>query len=234
MHENLKTTISLRRENNLYEVDDRWQLIVPDYHFGTFFTLYGKFRGKCEGNKFYIEECDLYLQNYQGIITIGLVSIEDVDIAVDDILNEPVYIIKVHARALHANEKLERVPLKIKQFPIIQRHNQYVEKYQKMVQNYIDCNYRIRFEIEYDELSKTYFNREVLSNSRIIDDSKYKRDGDQLFGKNYTLYDTKLGEFVTLGSHDNEGCVIKNSIIKVQEGVICSEKCNPKYTQFMP
>jgi hypothetical protein len=232
MHENLKTTVSLRKEDNLREVNDNWQILIPDYYCNTFYVLYGRFRGEMNGTNFIPKFCDLYIQNYQGIITIGLVSLGDIDIAFDESINAPVYILKIHAKALHANEKLLNQPLKLIESPSLKDHNNYWQKeeFKNLVNNAIDCNFRMRVEIIFDSLDKEYFNKKDLSNSRLIDAREFKRDGDQLTNIGINIYNTENGKF-EIPDHLEGNHISESNMIK--KGILVDKRCNPKYVKLL-
>ncbi|WP_116771540.1 hypothetical protein [Maribacter litoralis] len=82
MHENLKYTIRLTKDIktcsnikniNSLEIKD-WQPIFADKEYDSFYFIYAKFIGEREENNdsFSIQRIQLYVQNYEGDITIGL------------------------------------------------------------------------------------------------------------------------------------------------------------------
>lgn len=234
MHENLKTTVSLRPEDNKKNIKDNWQILIPDYYSNTFYVLYGRFRGQLDRSKFKPESCDLYIQNYQGIVTIGLVPTKEieVDIAYDESINAPVYVLKVHLKALHANEELPNVSLKILKEPSIAGHDYYHQNqtFQSLVTDTIDCNFRMRVEIIYDPIEEKYFNKTKLEESRLIDAREFKRDGDQLTNIGLNVYNPTKKKFQRPkhleGHHIHEKNMIKS-------GVLVDKRCNPKYVKLL-
>ncbi len=82
MHENLKYTVRL--DSSITECADikdteslgikDWQPIFADQEYGTFYFLYAKLLGEKEedGNSFTVQKIQLYLQNFEGEVTIGL------------------------------------------------------------------------------------------------------------------------------------------------------------------
>ncbi|MEE9361483.1 MAG: hypothetical protein V3U92_02680 [Cellulophaga sp.] len=84
MHENLKYTVRLNKkiaqcidiekQNDLGIKD--WQPIFADKEYGTFYFIYGKFLGEkvIATNEFKLDRLQLYLQNFEGDVTIGITS----------------------------------------------------------------------------------------------------------------------------------------------------------------
>ncbi|MEM6721289.1 MAG: hypothetical protein AAF611_18320 [Bacteroidota bacterium] len=236
MHENLKTTVSLRKEDNLYGESNNWQLLVPDLGFNTFYCIYGRFRGNTVNNKFYPEECDLHLQNYNGIISIGLSKISNIDLVYDELLKEPVYLLKIYVKALHANEQIIQHRLRMSSFFNISEHQEYHSNgYSQIEKNGVNLNYYLRIDIIFEEMPEELFNINDLSNSKIIDDSIYKRDGDQILRPSYELYEgLQEGEKIFTKLPKNKGDEGHSSLrAYILDGTIYDDRCNPKYVKLL-
>jgi|GEM_PF-6996236 len=82
MHENLKYTVRLTKDieacSDISDVKSigikDWQPIFADKEYETFYFLYAKFIGEKQDEKdsFEVQKIQLYLQNFEGDVTIGL------------------------------------------------------------------------------------------------------------------------------------------------------------------
>jgi len=239
MHQNLRTTFLLTEQ--LLGVESKqkdhdsylreMQLLIPKQQYNTFFVIYGKFTGSIDDDGlFEPKTCDLFLQNYSGQVTLGLVKIEeDIDVIFDDVLNEPVYLLKIHLKALHAQTQFDQPQvINIKNAPSL---NNYTgneagtsDWTTALSGQKLDPKYLMRVLVYYDDLDTDHFNPNIDVNEvKFINSSKFKREGDQLLIKKYKLYDG-----------NNHGKIFEplGNIIREDSGIIETEICEPLYVQF--
>lgn len=96
MHQNLVTRFSFESKLNDMKTLEGFQQLISDYAYGSFYSIYGKFKGKLLDNLFEMEEAVFYLQNYSGQVTVGFSHIDnEIDMVYDQVTNEPVYVIQL-------------------------------------------------------------------------------------------------------------------------------------------
>lgn len=234
MHQNLRTSFVLnnrslnesKKEGFAYLQE--MQTLIPVKQYGTFFCIYAKFTGELKDGKLYPKTCDLFLQNYDGDVTVGLVSVDnEIDTIFDEFIAQPVYLLKIHVRALHAKAKFDK-PQKI----ALKRPGSlknYVH-FKKKNENWgidvhaegIDPKFLINVLIYFDELPQETFDpKRDVNENLFIDSHRYKRDGDELLKKKFE----KVGSGV-LKPLDQIVIDEKNGIIKPPP------QCAPAYVQL--
>ncbi|PQJ81635.1 hypothetical protein [Polaribacter glomeratus] len=164
MHQNLKTTFSLDLEN-------QWQTLIASKSYGTFFTLHGKFKYKT-GTKEPIN-CDLYIQNFSGLITIGIDHVNtQIKLIHDPLMGKPCFVMYVTLKALHANDTVYNKEVQL--FNNLSGH---------LSANEFSKEYNLKIEILYSKLNG--FNKDDLKSSTIVD-LNYKRDGESLLKNTFS------------------------------------------------
>lgn len=157
MHQNLKTTYSLNLNNE-------WQTLVADYEYGTFYTIHCKFEFN-KGTKS-PKTCELYLQNFEGNVTLGLESINsNIEIIDDPLMGKPSYVMFIHVKALYSNNTLSKKPISINNVP---------SKYPEMKEFHKD--YALKVELIFDKVNG--FNENDMNNAKFIDGARFIRDGE--------------------------------------------------------
>ncbi len=245
MHQNLRTTFYLKNQvigkradtNETFEEGlRRMQMLIPSMNYGTFFCISADISGETVNGKFVPDSCNLFLQNYQGDVTIGLVGVEEeIDIAFDEVLGQPVYLLKVHLKALHAKTSFNRPQsLKIKEKPTFDFYqNKEDWDHLETKNGTIDSDILLRVLLIYDDLDSDIFNPNGNVNSaRFIDSNKYERDGDELFVKDFKItkedFNVKqVTKNMKISKWGNESWKIISNL-----GVIRTSKCKPEYVQF--
>jgi hypothetical protein len=108
MHENLKYTLKLDEKiqafNTFEGMDPKnpedkaqiadWQPIYAHKHYGTLFLIYAKFLGKKVKEGFEVDRVQLYIQNYEGEVTLGFTQyaeLNDMQIEANDPDIDPRY-----------------------------------------------------------------------------------------------------------------------------------------------
>jgi len=159
MHENLDTTYSL-------DLNNQWQTLVADYEYGTFYTIHCKFDFKKDTKS--PEKCSLYIQNFEGNVTLGLVSINPtIEIVDDPLKGKPSYVMFIHLKALHVNNSLNNQNISIGEVP---KNHPEMKGFHK--------DYSLKVELIFDKVDG--FNENDLSKSKFIDSTRFIRDGDGL------------------------------------------------------
>lgn len=116
MHENLMSTVnvdaSFNAHNSDYKNDNHWQTLASGNRFGSFFVLYGKFRGRMKDSLFCPNECDLYLQTFDGCMNIGLAHKADEPIKMElgfhPLFRTFLYVLRVKLEPLNTNNHLHK------------------------------------------------------------------------------------------------------------------------------
>ncbi|MHA7058245.1 hypothetical protein ACWGOQ_0013565 [Aquimarina sp. M1] len=226
MHENLRTTFSLNEflnrkkdtEETIIEKcskelspeeclkkivysNSNWQTLGGGYRYNTFFTLYGNIRGYFKKNEndeltFFPENCDLFIQNYNGDVTLGLAGPPTIQLVYHALIDDFVYNLNINLKPLYSNEFLLNQELFISPrgdnyFLRLSDKNQ--EKLKKI--EGISDGSLINLNITFDDLrqvqvqnggiSRQIFDKDNLEESAFIDGHRYIRDGDQLLLKKY-------------------------------------------------
>jgi len=245
MHQNLRTSFVLNEEKvsdskNLSK--QQWeensekeqeaylqemQTLIPATQYGTFFCIYAKFTGSFVDQGFQPKTCDLFLQNYDGDVTVGLVSMDsDIDIIFDPLIGSPVYLFKIHVKALHANTKLEKPQeIKFRDSVSLKNYSGFEDNSWNIdaENNAINPKFLARILLYYDKLGTDIFNpKEDVNESIFIDSHKYQRDGDELFLKNYKR--VKGEGFEPMDQNITEE--------EESKGIIRPKECAPKYVKF--
>jgi len=107
MHKNLVTKISFKPSDNNFDSLEGFQEIISDVAYGTHYTIYGKFKGEFKdndpnSNRFKITDAVLYLQNFSGQVTVGLVGIgNEINMAYYEDTQLPVYFIDLYVKPLY-------------------------------------------------------------------------------------------------------------------------------------
>tara|TARA_R110002050_G_scaffold300018_1_gene467348 strand:- start:25277 stop:25936 length:660 start_codon:yes stop_codon:yes gene_type:complete len=176
MHETLRTSFKLQKK------DAEWQSITSDYAYGTFFNLYAKFEFK--EDSFNPISCSIKIQNFQGNVTIGLSEIdENIKIYYDKSLQEYVFLIRIHLKALTAKTELTS------NISFDGSTNHYHTD--NMVTQTQFTNKNLLFvELIYDKLY-TDEQLEDVNKLKYIDGLRHLRDGDQLLVKELSIYGNK-------------------------------------------
>ncbi|MCL6265082.1 hypothetical protein [Flagellimonas myxillae] len=242
MHQNLRTSFTLndqtlmnlsKEERNKDGKLQKMQMLIPAQNYNTFFCLYAKFNGEITGGgddvKFYPESCDLFLQNYYGDVTLGLVKLnQEVDIIYDAFIDQPIYLLKVHVRALHACVEFNQPqPIKVRKQPSILNYKDYADNtdWSSLMGGWINPNYLLRVLVYYDNLPTNIFDPKDSTNNNIfIDSYKYERDGDELYIKKFQRPDGTV--FLPKGHNFGD------FEIDEKNGEIITYKCRPAYVQF--
>lgn len=173
MHENLKSTYSLSQQSN--SKNEGWQTLVANSNYGTFYTIHGKF--KFEENTNTPISCDLYLQNYQGNVTIGIVSVHENIFLVEDSLHDtPTFVLVVHLRALYANNYESNQPIKIDNSKLTKPHFKDINEF--------GTNHALKVEVIFDDVEN--FTKENHEQSPFIDQSIGIREGDDIVIPDYS------------------------------------------------
>lgn len=202
MHQNLKTTFCLNLEN-------QWQTITASKAYGTFYTLHVKFKYKT-GTKI-PENCQLYIQNFSGIITLGIHEIHnEIKLIHDPIMGKPSYVMYIYLKALYANEKI--CDQKLNFINEISTHQSIKE-----FSNDTDLKIEVLFK------KVDGFDEHNLSMSTIVDHG-FKRDGESLLKETLSA---PLNERRTLteiykeyfGIAENEDIQINGQIAKNIESI---------------
>jgi len=212
MHENLKFSIILDKNikefesmssiqnqfNNSAEkakISD-WQAIYSQNNYGTQYLIYCKFIGdKLTDTSFKIKKIQLFLQNYDGSISIGFndyVSFKELIMTSDDPDNKD-------PRFKSKNRKKYKLTLGLEAFKI---EKNYIYKNVDIVINKGDLlSSESFFTPALTNLSLIY-NQESINNSNFVDPEFMKRIGDDIFITE-TGYD-KLLALNTLGLINNK------------------------------
>ncbi|MBC3758818.1 hypothetical protein H7U19_10415 [Hyunsoonleella sp. SJ7] len=173
MHEQLRTSFKLVKEN------PEWQCITSDFAYGTFYSIYAKF--EFEENSFTPKKCEIRLQNFQGNITIGLVSIQDtIEIIYDKIVKQYVCYLKIKLRPLLANSYISQ------SITLENKTDFWYDTTQTPI-NQLNSKNLLFVDIEYADIHENDDLTSIESTNELtfIDNVRYIRDGEQIFRKKY-------------------------------------------------
>ncbi|SEC93556.1 hypothetical protein SAMN04489761_4015 [Tenacibaculum sp. MAR_2009_124] len=209
MHQNLSSTYWLNQPYSP-DSDKSWQTLAASQAYGTFFTISGKFRFK-ENTKI-PEYCELYLQNYQGNVTIGIHSIKkEIEVVKDPLFNRPAYVLVVYLKALHTK-------IKEQQSVIIKSDITDMNEFKK------DFNLKIEFVYKEAKDFVTPSKNHISDGNRIItgferftfiDEHRVVREGDDFVIPEYNeRIDINIQEFYAEYCQKNLAIPISNFIIK--------------------
>ncbi len=163
MHQNIKSSFSLNDEN-------LWQTVLASQAYGTFFTLHAKFKFHANTKK--PKSCDLFLQNFSGMITIGLEGVHNkIELIHDPIMNKPSFVMYVFVKGLHAQES------------IINSEVEIINPLKNIASKEFSKDFPLKIELVFSDMEG--FNQNDLRNSSIID-LEFERDGENLLQKNYS------------------------------------------------
>ena len=262
MHENLRTTVNFKPEyneikSNAYK-STQWQTLGGGFRYNTFFMLYGNFRGIINSfGNFVPSHCDLFIQNYNGDVTIGLSKNQSpkLELVYHPLIDNYAHRLTVYVKPLLANEFILDKELKVE--PTNPNHFTALspEKREEINDfNGIPKNSIINLNIEFEGLSDTniqnskgshaIFNQNNLRNSAFINSNNFIREGDQLLEVSYSSYtNPDIRDLFNPNSFVNgyiEGLVdkINNNILLIplwyissyvnDEGILFDFGCNPK------
>jgi len=176
MHQHLKSSYSLGLRQT--EKDQAWQTLVANKAYGTFFTINGRF--SFEEGTYKPNKCELFLQNYQGNVTIGIVSIkEEIQIYRDTLLDNHTLVLVVKLKALHSNNKLTKA--------VFIENNSFVNEFSK--------NVNLKVELIFDEIDS--FSSENPNDNIFIDEARFLREGDDLVKPTYQRYNFDIKKHYT-------------------------------------
>jgi len=239
MHQNLRSTLILSDESiedyqtieNFEERQQKKQMLIPAMQYGTFFTIYAKFLGHIKDKKFLPTHCDVFLQNYQGLVTVGLTKIQKtIDIVFDPEVNAPVYLLKINLKGLHAKPNFNQPQeIEISSNPLLSNYTETSDAdwdSLKKGNNEIDSKYLLRVLVTYDNLDSDVFDeKNPVNDSKLIDSFAYERDGDDLLVKEFSVYNGN-GKMEPMAHLRGSYKIFKD------EGKIVTYACRPSYVQF--
>lgn len=206
MHENLKSTLSVQPEHNIFtetpDGNDQWQKIASGSRFGSFFVIYGKFRGTFTNDRFMPKECDLYLQTFEGDITIGMTLLSknpiEMEFAYHPLIRDFVYVMKLQIEALNSNNFVKKNPIEIinlsRTYPTLvnsksSQAQSFSQGLPKMGNILVDMTFS---DLSGIEITNRNGSRSLFldndPNSPLINGDKYVREGSQLYAKSFSIH----------------------------------------------
>lgn len=205
MHEILKSTLSVHPEHNVFtetsDSNDQWQQIASGFRFGSFFVIYGKFRGNFTNDRFMPTECDLYIQTFEGDITIGMAAISktpiEMEFAYHPLIRDYVYVMRLELEALNSNNFIKQNPINV--VNLTRAYPSLVNTRSTHAQSFSDGLPKmgnILVDMTFSDLSGITINNRNGSkalfldndaNSPLINGDKFTREGSQLFSRKYTM-----------------------------------------------
>lgn len=205
MHENLSSTVCVRANHNAFtgekDGNNHWQCIASGERFNSFFVLYAKFRGEIKEGLFQPQECDFYLQTFEGNLTIGLTRLSkqpiDLTLAYHILLEDFVYILPIELEVLNDNIFIKECPLQIKADSSYECLSDDAKARVNILKNGIPEGGKLVVDMTFSDMStieivnrngkKRAFN-DTYADSPIINGDKYIREGSQLFERNYQIH----------------------------------------------
>ena len=268
MHENLKSSFSIRAQHNQYKSDflddNQWQVLSSGSRFGSFFVLYGKIRGvqKSHPDSFMPQECDLYLQTFEGAMTIGLAHNPNEALSLEfgyhPLIRDFAYVLRVKLEPLSTNIHCEKMPVvlqtKNQTFTALQNHKQ---QRANMFSNGLIPDSTLIVDMTFTDLNGLSITRGVSNQTVIPSNAKsplvntdaYVREGSQILKPEYIsethpdpMVHYNTGDFTqaylnTLqGQFRNKSIIISpmwTEEIEVSDGVIHGLGCHPNNVRII-